>query len=203
MVNSIHNQVERRIRSRRRGSVFFADDFTAIGSPDAVKMALSRLAKEGTVVRVAQGIYLYPKVDREMGRLSASIESIAAAIAKRDRARIIPTRVEALNRVGLSTQVPVNAVYLTDGSPRNIKIGKRSILLKKTSPKLLAMKGKISTLAIQAVQALGKDNVTEKERRVIAGVVEKEDPRLLRHDLDLAPAWVAKVIREAMCEQMK
>ena len=52
----------------------------------------------------------------------------------------------SLNALGLSTQVPMKIVLLTDGSPRVIKVGKRTIKFKKTSPKNLLAKGKISKI---------------------------------------------------------
>ena len=198
MVNSIHNQVERRVKSKRKGSVFFADDFKAIGSPDAVKMALSRLAKEGIVVRVAQGIYLYPKVDPEMGRLSASIESIAAAIAKRDRARILPTGVLAMQMLGFSTQVPMKSVFLTNGSPRKIQLGRRTITFKRTSAKHLAMKGKVTTLVVLGLQELGQSSVTHEIKSLVASALRRETKAILEHDMLLAPVWIAQIMREAI-----
>lgn len=67
---------------------------------------------------------------------------MAVGIAKRDKARLLPTGAYAQNALGLSTQVPLKIVYLTDGSPRMIKIGERTIQFKKTTPKNLALKGK-------------------------------------------------------------
>jgi hypothetical protein len=60
-------------------------------------------------------------------------EQIAEAIAKRDKARIIPTGAYALHMLGLSTQIPMNVVYLTDSSARKVKVGKQTIVFKKTS----------------------------------------------------------------------
>jgi predicted transcriptional regulator of viral defense system len=197
---SIQTEIEYRIKSKRRGTIFHAGDFKDIGSIGSVKMALSRLAKERIVTRLGQGIYLYPKIDPELGAISASIEDVVRVIARRDRARVIPTGASALNRLGLSTQVPLRFVYLTDGSPRKIQLGSRIIHFKRTSARNLAMKGKISTLAVLALQELGIASVTTNVKVVIATALSHESPALLEHDLRLAPQWVAKVIREAMNE---
>lgn len=198
MVDSIHNQVEMRIKSRPRGTVIFPADFKQIGGVDAVKMALSRLAKENTIVRVAQGVYLYPKVDRELGQLSASIEAIAEAIARRDRARIMPTGVLAMQLLGFSTQVPMKTVFLTDGSPRKIQLGRRSITFKRTSPKLLAMKGKITSLVVVGLQELGKEAVTQEVMTLVAAALRRETKEVIAHDILLAPAWVASLMQAAI-----
>ena len=82
------------------------------------------------LVRISQGIYLYPMRNR-FGILKPSIDDIAVAIAQKDKARIIPSGLTALNKLGLSTQVTMNdAVYLTDATAREIKIGNRTIVFK-------------------------------------------------------------------------
>ncbi len=92
-----------------------------------------------------------------------SIEEIAVAIAKRDRAKIVPTGSYAMYKLGLTTQVPLNIVFYSDTSARKIKIGKQTITFKKASSKNLAFVGEISTLAIQALRTIGKDQVTDEE----------------------------------------
>lgn len=85
--------------------------------------------KEGMLVRISQGIYLYPMRNR-FGILKPSIDDIAVAIAQKDKAGIIPSGLTALNKLALSTQVTMNAVYLTDATAREIKIGNRTIVFK-------------------------------------------------------------------------
>ena len=74
----------------------------------------------------------------------------------------MPTGAMALHALGLSTQVPMNVVYLTDGAARKITLGRRKIVFKKTAPKNLAAIGKISGLAIQAMKEIGKEKINEK-----------------------------------------
>ncbi|NBR16001.1 MAG: hypothetical protein EBU01_15700, partial [Crocinitomicaceae bacterium] len=149
---SIENKVLQQIESLPKGTLFLAADFSELGSSEAIRLALFRLEKEGLIKRVAQGIYVRPKLSNLIGQLTPSAEEVAKAIAKRDRIRTIPTGSYALNALGLSTQVPVNIVLLTDGSPRVINVGRRTIRLKKTTPKNLLAKGKISSLVIQALK---------------------------------------------------
>ncbi len=87
--------------------------------------------------RLTRGIYYYLKIDEILGFgvLYPSIEEIAESIARRDNVRIVPTGIYALNMLGLSTQVPMNFVYISDGSRRNIDLGEgKSIQFKLTSP---------------------------------------------------------------------
>jgi hypothetical protein len=161
---------------------------------------LFRLEKEGVIYRVAQGIYVLPKESSFLGKLIPSAEEVAEAIAKRDRIRTLPTGSYALNALGLSTQVPMNIVLLTDGSPREIKVGKRTIKFKKTTPKNLMTKGKISRLAIQALKEIGNGKVTDAEEKKIVNLLQKEDKTDLKHDITLAPVWIQKIIKKALCD---
>ena len=178
----------------QKGTILFVDDFLDLGTPESVKKALFRMEEKKLLIRLSHGIYLYPKKDKDLGVLYPSAEEIAFAIAKRDRAKIIPTGVRALNKLGLSTQVPLNIVFLTDGSARSIKIGKRTITFKKTSPKNLLAKGEISGLAIQALKTLGQHKVEEGISAKISSTLKKEKKENILHDAKLAPAWINKIL---------
>ena len=195
---SIENQIVERIESFPKGELLLPTDFSDLGSSEAVRIALFRLEKEGVINRVAQGIYVRPKISKLIGVLVPSAEEVAEAITKRDRIRTVPTGNYALNALGLSTQVPMNIVFLTDGSPRIIKIGKRTIKFKKTTPKNLLAKGKISRLVIQALKEIGNGKVTAEEENKIMDLLKKEDLKDLKHDIALAPVWVQKIMIKAL-----
>ncbi len=197
---SIHKQIEARIKKRGRGSILFPADFYTIGSTEAVKKILLRLEKQGLLTRLAFGIYLYPKQSKLLGNITPSLEEITKAIAKRDKARIVPTGSYALNALGLSTQVPLNAVYLTDGAARKVKVGKRTILFKKASPKNLAAVGTISGLAIQALKAIGEGKVSIEEEQQILKLLKKEPKGTLSQDIALAPEWIKIIMKKALIE---
>ena len=120
------------------------------------------------------------------------------AIAKRDKIRTVPTGSNSLNVLGLITQVPMKIVLLTDGSPREIKVDRRTIKLKKTTPKALAAKGKISRLVIQALKEIGTAKQTESEEAKIIELLKKENQNDLKHDILLAPVWIQKIMQKAL-----
>jgi len=198
MPESIEMQILDRIKKAGRGVLFFTESFVSYGSTEAVKKTLQRLTNSGQLDRVATGIYVRPVIDNIIGKVSPSIEDIAKAIAKRDKARIVPTGSYALNRLGLSTQVPMNVVFLTDGSARKIKIGNRSVVFKKASPKNVATVGEISGLAIQALKEIGKENVYESEIKHIQKLLKNEKPTRLEHDIRLAPAWIREIMKPCL-----
>lgn len=198
MNKNLEIQILEKIKKAKRGTVFFTENFIAKGNADAVRKALERLVKIGEIKRIANGIYVRPEIDPVIGEVTPGIDKIAKAIAKRDKARIVPTGVYALNRLGLSTQVPLNVVYLTDGTARKIKIGKRAITFKKATPKNVAANGEISKLAIQALRAIGKDKVTPEEIDKIQELLRKENPVHLQHDYKLAPEWIRQIIKPVL-----
>ncbi len=191
---TVEKKITSKLSKKDLGKIFFPEDFEELGTDDAVRQALHRLDQGDILIRIAQGIYLYPKRDDLLGTIYPTVDEIAQAIARRDKARIIPTGVHALNRLGLSTQVPMRVVYLTDGAPREIKVGKNSIKFKKTTPKNLAVKGEISGLVIQALRELGQGQVTETEKAKILELLNKENPDHVLHDARLAPAWIRKIM---------
>jgi DNA-directed RNA polymerase subunit K/omega len=197
---SIESKVLQRIESLPKGTLFLAADFSELGSSEAIRLALFRLEKEEFIKGVAQGIYVRPKVSSLIGPLTPSAEDVAKTIAKRDRIRTIPTGSYALNALGLSTQVPVNIVLLTDGSPRVVNVGRRTIRLKKTSPKNLLAKGKISRLVIQALKEIGNGKVREEEEQKILDLLKKENKVDLKHDISLAPVWIQKIMKKALTD---
>lgn len=197
-MQSIEKQIEKSIKNKPKGSIILPDDYITYGSSDAIRKALDRLQDKMVIIRVAHGIYVRPKVSKMIGSLTPTAEEVAEAIAKRDRIRTVPTGSYALNALGLSTQVPMNIVLLTDGSPREIKVGKRKIKFKKTTPKNLLAKGKISRLVIQALKEIGNGKVSEEEEKKIIALLIKENEKDLKHDIALAPVWIQKIMKKAL-----
>ena len=197
-MESIEKQIEKSIKSKPKGTLVLPSDYLFLGSSRAIQKSLERLADKQVIVRVAQGIYVRPKMSKLIGALVPTAEEVAEAIAKRARIRTVPKGSYALNALGLSTQVPMNIVLLTDGSPRVIKIGKRTIKFKKTTPKNLLAKGKISRLAIQALKEIGNGKVSEAEESKIIALLKKEDVKDLKHDIALAPVWIQKIMKRAL-----
>lgn len=198
-MTSTDDKIEQKIKSLKQGAIVFTEDFQNYGSSGAVKVALHRIVKKGLLHNLARGIYAKPTFSTLLNKeVLPGAEEVALAIAKRDKARLLPTGAYAQNALGLSTQVPLRMVYLTDGSPRTIKIGKRSIQFKKTTPKNLALKGNISKLVVQALKDIGKDKATPQEIEKIQSLLLKEDKQDLKHDIALAPQWIAEIMAKAL-----
>ncbi len=194
----IEENIAEQIDSFKGGSIFFVEDFLDFGSSESVKKALLRLEEKKKIKRLSHGIYYKPEISKIIGELLPSIDDVAQAIARRDKARIIPTGVYAENILGLTTQVPMNPVFLTDGAARAVIIGNRKINFKKTVPKNLATKGKISTLVIQALKQIKKENIDEQSLHLILQQLKKESNENILHDAKLAPAWIRVIMLKSI-----
>ena len=197
-MTSIETKVLEKIRSVSKGDLILPEDLYHLGSSEAVRVALHRLEKDNIIKRVAQGIYVRPKLSKLIGPLNPTAEEVAEAIAKRDKIRTLPTGSYALNALGLSTQVPMNIVLLTDGSARVIKVGKRTIKFKRTTAKNLSAKGQVSRLVIQALKTVGQGKLRESEEKKILELLKKEDVKILKHDIALTPVWIQKIMKKAL-----
>jgi hypothetical protein len=193
-INSIHEHI-----TSVESGVFFTQDFKEYGSAEAVRVALHRLAKRGDLKRIAFGIYAKPKYIAWLGSANMpDTGTIAREIAERDQARIIPTGSMALYKLGLSTQVPLNVVYLTDGTPRKIKVGRNTILFKKAGLRYLKFKNETCLLAALALKEIGKEAYHSEDERQILKHLEDVPYEELKHDINLAPQWIAEVLAQAL-----
>ncbi len=179
-----------------RGTVFFIPDFVAFGNRNAINKALERLTDKGLVLRAARGIYCYPKIEKVygLGAIPPSMEEIAEAIAKRDGAKIIPTGLYAQYQIGLTQQVPMNVVYLTDGISRTINLGEgKTIKLKHSSPRYFAIHSKLALLLTTALKDWKIENLSTEQIDAIKKKLN-ENPRLQIADLRLMTSKVRELI---------
>lgn len=196
MTQSIYNKVLNRIYGKHRGWVFTPNHFLDLGSRMAVSKALERLVKSGTVRRLARGLYDYPKKHPDFGDLPPNYERVAQALAGRDNLKIQPSGAYAANLLGLTEQVPAKIVFLTDGANRKVQIGKRKIVLKRTTPKNMATAGQISGLVIQALRYLKQGYVDSDVIKKLKNRLTEQDKRKLMNDIRYAPTWIGKIFRQ-------
>lgn len=192
---SVDSQILARIEKNGRGWVFTPTDFLDLGSRRAIGLALMRHARSGVIRRLTRGLYDYPRTDASLGILSPSTDDIAKALSDRDSNKLQASGAHAANSLGLSTQVPVRAVFLTDGRARKVQLGKRQIVLKQTTPKQMATAGRVSGTVIQALRWIGQHNVDERTVDALRRNLQEEDKQQLLKDLRHAPAWIAEIMR--------
>ncbi|MFA6403181.1 MAG: DUF6088 family protein [Salinivirgaceae bacterium] len=193
-MRSIQDTIIQSIRARNKGKVLFMDAFDKFGSSEAVRQAFSRLHKSGFILRISKGIYLYPS-DKE--NLNVSMEQIAKEVAARDKARILPTGTYAQHRLGLTTQIQTKWVYITDGTPRTLKIGGNTIKFKKGVARNFAYKSEMVYLMVAALREM-YDVPDEPINRKLKDLLKAERPEIVKHDLALAPNRIGKYLQNLL-----
>jgi hypothetical protein len=191
---TITRSVADKVKEAKPGTVFFPADLLEFGAPDAIHQTFSRLAKNKTLLRLAKGIYVKPTMDPELGALRPSLENVAQQIAERDKVVIRPTGAAALNKLGLSTQIPTKVVYLTNGNPKRIQVGRSTIVFKKTTHKQLAVQPETVFLAIQALIALRDQAEDPDIIRQLTEVLGVEKPADIRNGARLAPQRIGRIL---------
>ena len=160
-----------------------------------VTKLLAIFEKEGIISRISKGVYVKARKTR-FGILYPSASELAAEIAKRDKAVIIPTGETAANLLGFSTQVPMTTSFLTTGSSRKLSMGKRMVILKHGAPRNFAFKGILMRDLVQALRSIGENNITaEDEKQIFKLLAENPETETIDHDLLLAPVWMRNIIR--------
>jgi len=194
MQNTVEYKVRRTLTRVRYGTVLFTSSFPQFDLEYVTKL-LAQFEKEGLITRIAKGIYVKAKKTR-FGVVYPSAFELVTEIAKRDKAKIIPTGETAANRLGFSTQIPMNTCFLTSGSSRTLSLGNRTVTLTHGAPKNFAYKGKLMPELVQALRSIGENNITEAvEKRVAQLLNETPETTTIEHDLLLTPVWIRQIIK--------
>lgn len=197
---SLSQSVKNRIKRKPDMWVFSALDFADLGDRGAVDRVLSRLYKDGIVIRVYQGIYMKPyqsKLFPDM-KAVAPINDVLSVMAKKDNVVITDTNTHATNILGLTNVVQAKPVYLTTGKTRDINIDGVQVKLKNMGGKLSQWVKSPAFAAVQAMTWLGKDmfdNNPDLKFKLWKNIPSKAQYDLVRHQKRL-PVWTQKLIKD-------
>ena len=195
MKETVSQKVRNRIVHGKFGEIFFVSSFPKYDVEYTTKL-LSLFEKEGLITRIAKGVYAKVKKTR-FGILYPSVYELVEQIAKRDKAKVIPTGETAANRLGFSKQIPMNTTFLTSGSPRKLILNGRTITLKHGAPKNFAYKNKLIAELVQALRSIGEYNITPENKDTITKIFTNiQNSDIVEHDLFLAPFWIQKLIKK-------
>lgn len=150
----IDKTVIRSMRAKPNASVFAPRHFADIGNPDAIRKALSRLVKAGKIRRIRRGLYDLPRAHPITGQTAPNIMATVQALMDGSHAQWQFTGAYAANALGLSEQVPAKIIILTDGVPRNVSLGKLTLVFRRAAPRNLLGVGQRAGLVIQALRYL-------------------------------------------------
>jgi hypothetical protein len=200
VMQTISEKIKNKIK---RGKLYFISDFSKYGDSKTVSRILLQLSKSNFVVRLLRGVYFYPYIDKELGLLLCSWETVAKEIAKRKNMHLAQTAPYAQNKLGLSTQVPCNVVYLTDGKSRTIYDlkGRRVIRFIHTAPINFKYKSEFVQLIVFALDDFGEDSFNRyikngyEFNRVKTALLAQVTKEIVFSDLQYAPVWIQNVIK--------
>ena len=186
-------ELEERIRTFQHGKAFTAYDFLDIGTAGTINRALSRLADEGTIRRIIQGVYDKPEYSTILEEYAApQIDQVAHALARRFNWTIAPSEDTALNILHLSTQVPSTWTYVSDGPYRSYTYNQTEIVFKHKATREIKNLNEKTLLLIQALRGIGKDRVSDQDIRILRRNFSGEDKALILQETQAAPAWIHK-----------
>jgi hypothetical protein len=174
------------------GASVSAKSLLHLGTRAAVDQALSRLVKRGQLMRAGRGLYVRP-VETRFGQRPPSVARMVEAIAGAKGEIIASHGATAANALGLTTQVPVRAVYLTSGRTRTLKVGKQTVELRHAPRWQLTLAGRPAGEAIRALAWLGEGQTEAAlhilRHRLPSGALQEiaaARPRL--------PTWLAEQV---------
>ena len=194
-MDSITNQIET-IMSENQGKIFSINDFYDLGTKNTIKSILYRLNEENEIARLLDGLYTKPKYSKILNEYSyPDASAVAEKIADKFSWTIAPTGDTALNYTGLSTQVPNEYVYISDGAYREYLYRDKKIIFKHTTNRNITSYSKELSILIQAIKALGKDNIREEDIKKLAVFAKGIQEDLIKDTLKL-PFWIQEVLNK-------
>ena len=180
----------------KKSWVFVIKDVLSFGDYFSVAKALGRLTEKGNIQRLAQGIYYYPLINK-LFNLSypPEIKDVAEAIARNNNWDIRETGNSALYFLGLDNQIPMTFTFLSSGPYRTYTIDSRTIEFKNSSNKNFIFSRKIS-LIVQALKALGENNIGFNEIMKLSNFLSNKDKEELLNNIVFAPLWMQKYLKD-------
>lgn len=200
---SIPNKIKRLIDKLGPGYVLTTQEMLHLGSRQAIDQALTRLVQSGAISRIGQGLYYIPKESPVLGRLSPRTDQIAGALARQTGSVVQPVGAAAANALGLATQVPARAIYVTDGTPRRRRVGNVVVELKHAGPRSLAGAGTKAGSVLHALRHLGKDHIGPEVVQHISTLLDRRDRKQLKSLIRAAPGWMRPVLQSLSSSQIE
>lgn len=179
--------------------VFTTSDFLDLGDYKTISKSLELLEDEKIIKRARRGVYYLPRINKTLNIETApDLNEIAKAIARQYNWNIVPSGSYALNIVGLSTQVSNQLVYLSTGPYNKYTVGKNTIIFKHSTSKEINSLSNNILIAIQAMKAIGINNIKDEDLDKISLFLNDEDKKEIRNKLKTT-AWINDKLRRIAC----
>ena len=182
-------------RDLPEGGLLSPKEFLHLASRAAVDQTLTRLTREGKLLRIARGAYVMPVVSRFGDRppsTTAVVEGIESACGE----VVVANGAAEANALGLTTQVPTREIFLTSGLPRMLHLGKRTVELKHGSRWQLGLGKRLAGRAIRALAWLGPKQAPAA-LKILHAKLPPTEWAALRSARATLPSWMARAVSEA------
>lgn len=194
---SLMSQIKNRIANAEYGTVFVSVDFAEIADKSRTGVILSRLEAEGLIRRILRGVYYKPEYSEFLQEyIAPQPDAVAHAIARNYGWTIVPCGDTALNLLGLSTQIPVAWVYVSDGKYEDYSYDNTTIKFKRTTNKEISKLSYKTALVVQALKALGKDNIDEGVVKKLQGTLTDAEKKAMLFEAKAATSWIYEFIKQ-------
>ena len=201
MVSGIYTEVKKRIELAESGTVFLSSDFTDIATTTTVRKCLGRQVEEKNIRRIINGVYekpVYSKLLKEY--IPANPDAIAYAIARSFHWTIAPCGDVALNKLGLSTQVPVVWSYISDGPYRKFSWDNITLSFKHRANREISFMSETTTLVVEALKTLGKEQIDDGIIVSLRNRLPKEEKKKMLEEATGVSEWIYAVISKVCAE---
>lgn len=197
MTGKLYDEIKNRIALYEDGDIFFTTDFKDIATLATIRKCLGRQVEAGSIRRVMDGIYEKPKYSKVLGEyIPTDPEKVANALAKKYHWTISPCGDVALNKLGLSTQVPVVWSYVSDGPYREFTWDNIILSFKHKTNREISLMSHVSIMVIEAIKTLGKDNCDENAIAILRSRLSREEKVVLLKDATDAASWIFDIVRK-------
>jgi hypothetical protein len=196
-MSTFANDIEKQVSKSPNGSVFVPSDFLGITTLVNINNILKRLSKKGSIKRILWGVYAKPYYSELLGKeLAPTLEDVVNAIARKNKWCIAPTGAVALNRIGLSTQIPVKVEYASTGTGKVFTYGNMEIKFLHRSGKDIMDKSAITLVFIQALKELGKLHVDADVKQALLSRLTPDQIDTVYKETKDATSWVFDVAKD-------
>ena len=190
LAHSILSQAQ----SLPEGGLLSPKEFLHLGSRAAIDQSLSRMAREGKLLRVGRGSYALP-IQGRFGVRPPSSESVMEALESASGETVVASGAAEANFLGLTTQVPTREVYLTSGPSRRLKLGNREIELKQGNRWQMLLGKRPAGKAIRALIWFGPEQAP-KILEILRSKLSIQEWEAIHQARARLPSWMAKAVSE-------
>ena len=188
-------KLRERIAKASDGALFVMLDFADIAPNNAANRIVMRLVGEGLLRTVIRGVYQKPKINKFLGECEEpSSDAVAHALARKSGWTISPTGDTALNLLGLSTQVPANWCYLSNGPYKTYGYGAGKIRFMHTANRMIQSLSDDSSLVVQALRALGEPYMDEAVTARLSAMFSARRWAKIEAETRNVPDWIHTAI---------